>query len=206
MAALGLTMRRARKVAPRVKDGLVQKKDRHQFTASLGYVLYRESPNRGHRHVVSKRDLRQFTDLIPDWSTLSHGLEAIRLSSGDDGTDGFYRFYNRENTGTIALSALPSDLWVNLNEQYFGEHRHIFDRIGVSYDKSEDGWICRFTASKAKAFMLLHVFVHELGHHVDRMSTKNKRSTPKGEDFAERFANDMLEELWPRYVQIFGKP
>jgi hypothetical protein len=57
-----------------VKNGRVQKKHRHRPTATLGYVIDRESPAKGCRHVLTKTDIRRFTALIPGWGELVHEL------------------------------------------------------------------------------------------------------------------------------------
>jgi hypothetical protein len=41
----------------------------------------RESPGRGYRHVLTKRDLQAFLVLVPDWPSLSHRLERIVLAA-----------------------------------------------------------------------------------------------------------------------------
>jgi hypothetical protein len=194
-----------RRIATKVKNGRVQRKNRLRPTGLQGYVLDRESPGRGYRHVLSKRDVQAFIDLIPDWHWLSQRLERIVLAKYSEDCDGHYAFYHREETGGIFLHAWPDDLWTELATPDFDSHQEIFERLGVSYDRLEDGVMCRFTEAQACAFMLLHVFMHELGHHYDRIQQKQRGST-KGEDFAERFATSRFEELFPAYVRVFGDP
>src|SRR6266566_9709409 len=186
-----------RRTATKVKDGRVQRKNRHIPTGRLGYVLDRESPGRGFRHVLSKRDLQAFIDLIRDWHQLSRNLERIVLAS-DRPADAVYAFYHREETGAIFLHPWYEDLWIELTPAYFEAHADIFERIGVSFDRVQGAFLCRFTEAQAKAFMLLHVFMHELGHHHDRLHQKHRHST-KGEDYAERFATAWFNELLPAY-------
>ena len=195
-----------RKTAPKVKSGKVQKKNRVQFTTRLGYVIDRQSPAKGCKHVLTKKDVHMFTDIIPGWRSLSTGIELILLSSGIEDYDGVYEYFKREKTGIIDLSAWEKDLWQDIDEKYFLDHKDIFDLLGVVYEEKKDGWTCFFTESQAKAFMLLHVFMHELGHHIDRLESKNQYSIPGGELFAEKFAMDYLEQLWPLYIEKFGKP
>ena len=35
--------------------------------------------------------------------------------------------------------------------------------------------VCRFTEASARGFQLMHMFLHELGHYHDRMTTRSKR-------------------------------
>src|SRR5579859_1288044 len=177
-----------RRTATKVKGGRVQKKNNHRPTGHDGYVFDRESPGRGYRHVVSKRDVQDFIDIIPDWDRLSHRLERIVLAAPDGSHDGTYSFFRRRETGAISLCAWPDDLWMEINDSYFKAHQAIFERLGVSHDRHEDCTVCRFTEAQVRAFMLLHVFVHELGHHFDWSNQKHFGAS-KGEDYAERFAN-----------------
>lgn len=49
------------------------------------------------------------------------------------------------------------------------------------------------------------MFLHELGHHVDRISTRSRRESSRGEAFAEDFALRRAERLWPAFVAAFGE-
>ena len=194
-----------RRTAIKVKDSRVQRKNRHKPTAHNGYVLDHESPGRGFRHVLSKRDLQAFIGIIPDWGRLSERLERIVLSAAKDGCDAEYSFYHREETGAIFLHAWHEDLWVELRTDYFNAHEAILTKLGVSFDRREKDVLCRFTESQARAFMLLHVFLHELGHHYDRSRQKHLGAT-KGEQYAETFAVSRFSLLFPEYVRVFGDP
>ena len=195
-----------RKTTPKVKNGAVQKKNNHGITAKEKYVIDRITPDKGFKHVISKKDIHDFVDLIPDWNNISSGIESIILDRGNESFDGLYEHYYREGTGTIWLSAWPQDLWVDFEEDYFREHQWHFDLFRVVYEKQGEAWVCHFTENQAKAFMLLHIFLHELGHHVDRLRSKNKNKIRGGEDFAETYANNLCKEIWPQYLSHFGQP
>jgi hypothetical protein len=154
---------------------------------------------------VSKRDVQAFIDIIPDWHRFSERLERIVLAAHSHACDGAHEFYHREETGAIFLNAWHEDLWIDLTVPYFESHEQIFVTFGVSYDRGEDCITCRFTEEQARAFMLLHIFMHELGHHYDRIHQKHRDSS-KGEDCAERFATSRFEQLFPMYVRVFGHP
>jgi hypothetical protein len=194
-----------RRSATKVKGGRVQRKNRHRPTGHDGYVLDRQSPGRGFRHVVSKRDIQAFIDIIPDWHRYSERLERIVLAGRGDGCDGAHEFYHREETGAIFLQAWHEDLWTDLTVPYFDSHQQVFEMLGLSYDRGGDCVTCRFTEAQARAFTLLHIFMHELGHHYDRIHQKHLDSS-KGEDHAERFATSRFEQLFPAYVRVFGHP
>jgi len=188
-----------RKTTPKVKDGTVIKKNNHAITALQGYVVDRERPDKGYKHVIKKKEIHDFIEIIPNWDEISLGIESIVLDSGDNSFDGLYRHFSHENTGIIWLSAWPEKLWVNFDNEYFTEHKWHFDSIGLKYEKENEEWICYFTEFQAKTFMLMHIFLHEMGHHVDKLRSKNKNQMLGGEEFAENFANKMFEEIWPIY-------
>ncbi len=60
-------------------------------------------------------------------------------------------------------------------------------------------------AAKHIVAWVLHVFMHELGHHYDRINQKHLDSW-KGEDYAEGFATSRFGQLFPDYVRVFGHP
>jgi len=154
--------------------------------------------------VVSKRDVQQFIDLIPEWKEYSRHLERIVLTA-DDESDGHHAFYHRERTGGIFLHAWSDDLWVEVYQDYFYEHAHVLKKLGVVHEKVDEDIRCHFSPAQARAFVLLHVFMHELGHHYD--SLRYGPGEPRGgEQFAEDFANRHLDLLWPKYVAAFGDP
>jgi hypothetical protein len=193
-----------RRTATKVKRGRVQRKNNHVPTGALGYVLDRQSPGRGFRHVVTKRDLQTFVDLIPDWEKLSARLERIILVGHNEEFDGEHTFYHREKTGSIALCPWPEDLWREVQITYFDRY-DIFTRIGVSHDRLKDCVVCRFTEAQARAYVLLHVFLHELGHHYDKINQKHRDSS-RGEEYADRFAATRSRELYADYIRTFGDP
>ena len=195
-----------RKTAPKVKGGTVQKKNNHAITAREKYFVDRKRPDNGYKHVISKRDIHDFVEMIPNWNEVSRGIESIILDSGNDSFDGMYQHYNYENTGVIWLSAWPEGLWVDFDKDYFEEHRWHLDMLGVECEEREQDWYCHFSSTQAKAFMLMHIFLHELGHHVDKLRSRNQQVMKGGAEFAEKYANDLFKEIWASYVNHFGQP
>jgi hypothetical protein len=196
-----------RRTATKVINGSTRGKNRITPTSHRGYVIDRRQPGKGYRHVVSKRDLQSFFDIIPEWESLSHRLERVVLSAGSDDSDGYHDFYHREETGAIFLHAWAEELWKELPLEYVETHQEIFQRLGVSFDPDpkREVAMCRFTEPQARAYVLLHVFMHELGHHWDHTHKKHRR-TSRGEDFAEQFSNQYFDLLYPAYVRAFGDP
>lgn len=195
-----------RKTTPKVVNGKVQKKDNHSITARERYVVDRKRPYEDYKHVITKKEIHDFIELIPDWEKIGEGIEAVILDEGGDGFYGLYSHYHHENTGVVWLSAWPKEMWVEFDEEYFQEHKWCFELFGVVFEKRKGDWFCYFTEKQAKAFMLLHIFLHELGHHVDKLRSKNQNAMLGGEEFAEKYANEKFNEIWPLYVKKFGEP
>jgi len=193
-----------RKITPKVVNGKIQKKNDHTKTARIGYVVDRRRTGKGFKHVLKKKDIHDFTDVIPDWDKHCIGIESIMLDEGSDFADGLYSHYDYEKTGVIRLSAWPDDMAVDFTEIYFQEHKWLFDLFGVVYEQKDEDWIVYFTDNQAKAFMLLHVFLHELGHHIDKLRSRNEDTMNGGEEFAEKYANDTCVKIWASYVKKFG--
>src|SRR5688500_10355781 len=165
-----MNIRGNRRSAMRGKDGRVQRKNKHRPTVSYGYFVDRESPGRGFRHVVTKRDVQTFIERIPDWPEVSRKIERIVLVREAE-SDGEYAFYHHEETSGIFLNAWPKDLWMDFTVDYFDAHRKILERLGVAHDARNGELVAvRFTEAQARAFMLLHVFLHELGNHQQRLA------------------------------------
>jgi len=53
-----------RRTATKVVDGQTRGKNRRVPTTHRGYVIDRQSPGKGYRHVVTKRDLQDFLDTV----------------------------------------------------------------------------------------------------------------------------------------------
>jgi len=102
-----------RRTATKVKAGRVQRKNRHIPTGRLGYVLDRESPGRGFRHVLTKRDVQAFIDIVPEWDRFSERLERIVLDSHNDGCEGLCHvsLHGNASTGVHALAHFHARAW-----------------------------------------------------------------------------------------------
>jgi hypothetical protein len=191
-----------RKTTPKVRDGRVQKKDSHAVTNNYydhpqpELVIDRKRPGPGHRHLLSVEDVREFIKLIPNWNLLSHGPEAIVLCWDEDA-------HGWSTKNVIAVCSWPRDLWIEYETKFFESHRELLERLGVEYECAPEGVLCKFTEQQAKAFQLLHIFLHELGHQVDRMAVKNPSRAHNGEPFAEGFAYAWEKKVWDAYFRRF---
>jgi len=196
-----------RRSTPKVVDGRVQKKHRHRLTPSLPTtaqalpVVEKERAGRGYQHLLSQSDIYAFFDIVPDWDAVSEGLKAIRLAAGKAGCDGWY-----DHSGVVALTAWDRDLWRVTIRAHFKEHEALYQRLGVPCIRRGPNYLCKFTKSTARAYQLLHVFLHELGHHHDLLTTRSQMAPSRGESYAESWALTHEARIWAAYVDRFGLP
>ena len=193
-----------RKTAPKVRGGKVQRKSRHQPTPNYYNtpqdipVLDRQRPGKDHCHLIRKRHLIDFISILPDWEELSQGLDAIVLGPGEGDTAGWHI------PTVVTVCAWPRTLWVRWDPCFVEEHRDILRRLGVPCQKDGGEYLCKFTEGTARAYQLLHILLHELGHHHDRMTTKSKEDSARGEDYAEQYALEYGDLIWHRYLEVIG--
>ena len=211
----------------RVRDGLVLSKNNWRPDSgdpgTLGQHevrLERRRPPEGYRHLITIAQLRAFIELLPDWQQVAVGLDAIVLDSATD-CQGWC------GPGVVAVCAWQHELWDWWRPDELEEHRHLLDMLDVQRVPVEQSpqfgafarWFeetagkpvepaglmeVRWTEAQARAYQLLHVLPHELGHHHDRMTTHAKRFAGRGEAYAEGYANRVLEQVWPAYGRRFG--
>jgi hypothetical protein len=215
-----------RRSAMKVRNGRVLKKnswrlDRGDYRAlaQAEIRLDRRRPPDGYRHLITIAQLRRFIALLPDWDEVAVGLDAIVLDSADDcaGWCG---------PGVVAICAWQRELWDWWSADMVLEHRPILDVLEVECvpielsvehrefveDLAALGFRVRrrladtelrFTEAQARAYQLLHILPHELGHHHDRITSHRGRRAGRGEPYAEAYANRVLEEIWPSYAREF---
>jgi hypothetical protein len=210
----------------RVRDGRVQKKNNWSFdcrnltaVAPRDVAVERRKPGEGYSRVMTVSDLRTFVELLPDWDELAVGLRAIVLG-GEEASDDCMGWYGPP--GLIGICAWDHDLWWDIiEESWLDEHRPVLELLNVerrllseeeerellrqfagSFD--DRSFELRWTAGQARAFQLLHILPHELGHHHDRITTSGKRRPQRGESYAENYANHVVREVWSAYTRTFG--
>ncbi len=194
-----------RKSTPKVKGGIVQKKNNDRptpnywNTAQKAVIIDVEKPGKGYKHFLKKKDIIKFLELIPNWGNLSKELDAIVLGMGNNDYDGYYN-----NGGVIVITAWEKEQDVLIDKHYFKEHQALLERLGITYEEKADGYWCEFTVEQIKAFQLLHILLHELGHHLDRITTKSKRYSSRGEQYAEDYAYLNESKIWIDYQDAFN--
>jgi len=193
-----------RKTAPKVKNGVVKYKNNWSYTPNIFNtrqkypVIEKERPGRGYKHLLRKKDLSTFIDILPDWDELSTGLDAVLLAHGGYSTMGWY------SRGIVAICAWDREIaWSGCTTSFYEAHKDLLDKLGVVCMKNGRYWDLEFNEESAKAFQLIHIFVHELGHHHDRMTTRSKRRTARGELYAEQYAVRYEDEIIESYRAAF---
>ena len=68
--------------------------------------------------------------------------------------------------------------------------------------KNKERFDCLFTAESARAYQLLHVFLHELGHHHFRITAGRDKSCGT-EKYAGDYAFRMERRVWSQYCEAF---
>ncbi len=196
-------MRSHRKTTPKVKNGKVQKKNRHELTPNYWNTrqdelqLDIEKPSKGFKHFLKKRDILKFLQILPNWEELNIELDTILLAEGG-GPDGWY------SDGVIAICAWEKSKTLSVHKSYYLAHKALFERLNVVCEVKANAVVCHFTENQIIAYQLLHILLHELGHHHDRISTKDKvDNAPRGEDYAESYAYKYEEIIWNRFFEVF---
>jgi len=194
-----------RKTTPKVTGGRVRKKNRwalalddyHRVEQRVP-VIDRKRSGDGYRHLLRRRHIEDFIAVLPDWDELSHGLDAIVLAPGERNADGWWE------PGVVAVCAWDEGLWTHSTPKYCESRRSIMDRLGVPREDHGAYVLCKWTEGTARAYQLLDVLLHELGHHHDHMTTRSRRDAARGEPFAEEYARRHADMIWDRYMTAFG--
>ncbi len=163
-------------------------------------VIDKKRPGPGYRHILRKKDILDFIELIPNWDELAKGLDAIVLTDGEEETEGWY------TEGVVGICAWSRGLWRRHPRHYYEENEGVFARLGVVCEPRGEWVLCKFTEEQARAYQLLNILLHELGHHHDRMSTRSQFECSRGEPYAEDYALKYEKIIWNRYVEVFGEP
>jgi hypothetical protein len=199
--------------SPAVKNGKVRKKNRWD-TYVKSYpewdgrgeipIVY-EPARRGATHVVDEANLRRFIPLIPNWRQLAEGLHCLVLGDGDD--EYYYGHtdcFGWQEEGVVCLEAWELPIEQTWDLAIFERDRVIIERLMVDFEIDGEQVRIDFDRRTARGFMLMGVLLHELGHHYDRMRTKKQRACPGGEAYADDFAENLAERMWPAFFRERG--
>jgi len=96
------------------------------------------------------------------------------------------------------------DAWIAVDHKLGRDGPVLCDvtRIGWELHVYERCYTVAFDRRTAAMYQLLHVFLHELGHHVDACAPL--RRGWRGEEYAEGWALRGMDRIWAAYVAEFG--
>jgi hypothetical protein len=195
-----------RKTGTKVRDGKVTRKNRTELSNHYSQVRQFETvidrlrPGEGYKHYLTIADVRRFIGILPDWDELSAGLDAIILDEGG-GRMGWHW------DGVVAVCAWERELASDWDNEFVEAHAAILDRLGVErkpMPNDPQGTLCYFDEPSIKGFQLMHILLHELGHHHDRMNTRSRRASARGEKYAESYSLKYAEKIWDAYFRVFN--
>lgn len=195
-----------RRTATRVRDGRVQKKqnwalDRvdYRVLRQDEIRLDRRDPGPGYRHLLTLNQLREFLNLLPVWDEVAIGLDAIVLDTRSDP-----EILGRHTEGVVAVCAWERELWSVGDLSFVSSAFELLKTLDVKGRVLPgDRYELRWTEAQARAFQLLDVLPHELGHHHDRITSRRQRTAGRGEPYAEWYAAQVRETVWPAYTTMF---
>jgi hypothetical protein len=167
--------------------------------SGTGVGFERRRAGKGYRHVLRKSDIERFIGLLPDWDEVSAGLDAIVLLPGHPENEGWCSV-----DGWIGIHAWERALWHRYHASWTEHPRASMARIGVPFELHDGEMLAKWTEETVRAYQLLEVLLHELGHHRDRMTTRTRQQAARGEPFAEQYAERYGEEIWDAYAGEFG--
>lgn len=121
--------------------------------------------------------------LTPNYWNTRQDILQIDIESPGKG----YNHFLKKRDIIEFLEILPN--WKEINIE--------FDAILLA-----EGVVCYFTERPIKAYQLLHILFHEIGHHHDRITTKSKNNSARGEEYAESYAGKYEKKIWNKYFEL----
>jgi hypothetical protein len=157
--------------------------------ATHGPCFFEEKSHNSFIVPVTLQDLKSEYSKIP--GSLRAGLKGIFLLGGTSKIQNTSKTNFRFGTywnNCIFIHPYPKNL---MEKSYAKSPRpHVlndYKRVGAEVDVKNGGVRVKFTKKALREFYLRDVFIHEMGHHVDRFFKKNDA---KSEGFAEWFATE----------------
>ncbi|WP_446009056.1 hypothetical protein [Candidatus Electrothrix sp.] len=161
-----------------------------ELNASNELVLKQEKTHEKFLMPVSANDIATAINSLP--SSFFTGLKGVVLLSGSNKqlkvSRGNLFCFGMYYAHCIFLFPYPKDQMVVSSQSLPAPHiQREYERAGALYSQKDNQWLRTFTKESLRTFYVRDVFVHELGHHVDR---HKDRSGEKSEIFADWFATE----------------
>ena len=133
-----------------------------------------------------------FSGRDPNWIS-QDGMRALRRSLGGVDLEILPGEREGEWIGIDRGSEVPGTIVADLYR--LEDEVHVYERCVFM----------RFDRITAAAYQLLHVFLHELGHHVDAMARPFPGRSVRGEDYAEQWANRCADQIWDEALAMLRR-
>lgn len=117
-----------------------------------------------------------------------NGIKRIRLS-GQKGINADASYQGR----TITIYAIPSEFKFVYNYKPSEKTIRGYSKYGAIWENIGNYWFCYWKNEHYKNYILYHVLLHEIGHHMDEYH-KSRGSLSK-EAFADNYAIEMEKFL-----------
>jgi hypothetical protein len=78
-----------------------------------------------------------------------------------------FGYCDYENS-VVAVCAWEERLKEEISKRFYWDHADLLERLGVETWREGPRWVAEWTEDQVRAFQLLHILLHELGHHHDR--------------------------------------
>lgn len=147
----------------------------------------------GQIYPCSREDIWQQLNTLPEQDL--EGLSAVGLVPSTRKDNDAYGRYLRAGEPKISLFSYPETLTFKLAPNT--KHKDILYRLhveleyGMQVEQVVSRWFCRWTAEDLRRFMIDHVLLHEIGHHVHyQQRSKQGYDYLPGTRAAEQFAED----------------
>ena len=116
----------------------------------------------------------------------------------------------RRSLGGVDLEILPGERegeWIGIDRGSEVPGTIVADlyRLEDEVHVYERCVFMQFDRITAAAYQLLHVFLHELGHHVDAMARPFPGRSVRGEDYAEQWANRCADRIWDEALAMLRR-
>ncbi|CAK8713799.1 hypothetical protein GMJAKD_03035 [Candidatus Electrothrix aarhusensis] len=161
-----------------------------ELNSSNEIVIKNEKTHEKFLMPVSTNDIETAINSLP--SEFFTGLKGVILLSGSNKqfkvSRGNLFCFGMYYAHCIFLFPYPRDQLVVSSQSLPAPHiQREYERAGAIYSRKDTRWVRKFSKKSLKAYYLKDVFVHELGHHVDR---HKERSDEKSEIYADWFATE----------------
>jgi len=167
------------------------------------FRVVRKPPGRQRYHPAGAEEIERFVGLIPSWEEISCDLDGVMLCAPWQeeypDTEGLYGEH------AIILFSWPRQPEERFRHSFTRQLPEVAGRLSLRERRKDRDYAVTWSPSQARAYVLLFVLLHEIGHHVDWLLCRRGRYARRGESFAEDWAADCRQRIWDCFLQAFGE-